>query len=86
MNGPKIDGMEIDARVISIARGSESLAQLAGDLAGKVHVEALLADAPGNQAIGAGEIDGEKAVDGKARRLCTDQVSGAAIREDEERQ
>ena len=67
MNGPKIDGVDLGAVRNLIARSSEPSTQFAGNLAGKVHVETLFADAPCDQLIGVREIDGEKAVDGEAR-------------------
>ena len=84
MDGPEIDRGEIAALSDSRARFSEAAAQLAGNLAGKMHVETLLADAPGDEVIGAGEIDGEKAVDGEAGRLRGNEIGGAAIGKDGE--
>src|ERR1700691_2815682 len=83
MNGPEVDGMNIGALCNLIACGGEPSTEFAWNLAGKVHVETLFADAPGDQWMGVRENDGEKAVNGEAHRLRTDQISGAAIREDQ---
>ena len=69
-----------------LARSGEASAQLAWNLAGKVHVETLFADAPRNESAGVGQANGQKAIDGKSGRLRTDQISGATIRKHEERQ
>src|ERR1700722_8191096 len=84
MNGPEIDQGEFTALCDPRARFSEPAAQLAGDLAGKMHVETLLADAPGDEFTCAGEIDGEKAVDREAGWLCGHEIGGAAIGKDRE--
>src|ERR1039458_767894 len=49
-----------------------------------MHVESLFADAPGDEVIGAGEVDGEKTVDGEADGLRGDEIGGTAIGEDRE--
>jgi len=55
------------------------LPQLARNLAGKMHVETLFADAPGDELIGASEIDGEKAIDGEAGGLPANEIGRATI-------
>src|ERR1039457_189829 len=47
-----------------------------------MHVESLFPDAPGDEVIGAGEVDGEKAVEGETDGLRGDEIGGAAIGED----
>src|ERR1700722_16527596 len=84
MNSPEADRGELSALRDPGARFGESVAQLAGDLARKMHVKPLLADAPGDELTGAREIDGEKAVDCKARWLRGNEISGAAIGKDRE--
>ena len=71
-------------RVIWVPASSSALRNFAGDLAGEMHVEAELADPPGDEVAGVGKVDGEKAVEGEAGRLRGDEVGGAAIGEDEE--
>jgi len=71
--------------VILIARSGEPSAQLGWHFARKVHVEPFFADAPCNQWVGVRENDGEKSCRWQAQLIRTDQISGAAIRENEKR-
>ena len=84
MNGPEIDRREFASSSDSCARFGEPIAQLDWDLAGEMHVKSLFADAPGDELIGAGEVDGEKAVEGEADGLGGDEIGGAAIGKDRE--
>jgi len=84
MNGPEIDSGRNDPVRDAAGCGGEPAPKFAWDLAGEVHVEALLADAPGDELTCAGEVHGEKAVNGEADRLGANEIGGATIGEDEE--
>ena len=86
MHRPQVDGPRLAPRVISSSEFLEGAANFPGNLAGEMHVEAELADAPGDEVVCAGNLDGEEAVDGEPVRLSADQARRAAIREDEERE
>src|SRR5580704_15627281 len=84
MNSPKIDGVDIRALCDLSSRSSQPSTQFDWNFARKVHVEALFADAPGNQWTSVWQNDREKVVDGETNWFRTDQIGCAAIGKDEE--
>lgn len=84
MNSPEIDGGRSGAARDLRAGSLETAAKFARDLAGKLHVEALRADSPGDEGVGSGEIDCEEAVERETGRIRSDEIGGASIGKDEE--
>src|SRR5579863_3437115 len=84
MNSPEIDGPGILAAGDLGPHGLERLANLRWHLAGELHVEAELANAPGDEMACVGNAESEKAVDGKAGGLGAHQRRRAPVREEQE--
>ena len=79
VNGPEIEGGGGRARQHSIRCGTQRARDRRRDLAGKRHVEAGIADRPGDLLCRLRQQLGMKSVDGETGRLGADQSRGAAI-------
>ena len=86
VDGPEVDGERVCAASDVMTEVLEGGADFAGDLSGEMHVKAEFADAPGDEVSGAGDAEGEEAIDGQPCRLSADERSGGTIGEDEERE
>src|ERR1700738_218594 len=84
IHGPEVEGEGIAAAGELGAGLFPGAAQLGGDLAGELHVEAAIADLPGNEVSGFRNADGEEAVEGDAARVGGNEGGAAAIGEEEE--
>src|ERR1035437_10256590 len=86
VHGPEIDGLRIFSARDLRARILQGATNLGGNLAGELHVESHLANAPRNEMACVGKLDGKKTVDAQPLRLRADQARGATIRKEQERE